>query len=287
MTTTHESEIKVIYSASARGQRQHQRRPRAKVGTPRSGSRIGAVLLGLITLAVGAGILYGTWWRVDPFIGPILVMKTPLPWSQEDANALAARFGVRQTKPARRPPTEPRPDSSQETVGPRFVGATAQWLIPGTAYGWLTLTTAGACLLTLASGAMWAPRRGVTARRILAILTVGGALFLAWLGYDTWSEYGRSYPVAWLRHGMAGLGLLAFLLGLSVGRGGRWIARVSAIVLILSGAGTATALYLGYLCDAIEPEQATAAFLAMAFVVHSLWGFVLLPLSWVLPCGER
>jgi hypothetical protein len=285
MTSTEELDIKVIYSASSSGRRPPRRRAGRR--KPRSTLLrllwvVAVALIGVLTLAAAGGVIYGAWWPGERLITPIVVMKTPVvPLTDRELAALAALFGVRH-QPGSRPSIRTHSTASQqnEEEMPRFTGIAAQRIILGTASGWLILATAGACLLSLSAGAMWSLPRGSAIRRIVIFLALVGLVTVGIYGYIAWREY---YPMSYYRWGMVALVGVTWLLGLGVGRGGRRLSRVAAIVLILGGAGTAAGLYLGHQCGAIGPELASPAFLAKAFVVHSSWGWLLLPLSFLLP----
>ncbi len=81
---------------------------------------------------------------------------------------------------------------------------------------------------------------------------------------------------------MAALVVVFALMGLIIRRGEKRLTRLAAIILIVSAAGSALGLYIGAHYDAFESEQLFlpfVAFLAVVFVIHSFWGWVLLPLA--------
>ncbi|UCF34815.1 MAG: hypothetical protein JSV78_05815 [Phycisphaerales bacterium] len=285
MTPTEELDIKIVYSASSSERRPHRRRTakRTPRSTPlRQRSVVAAALIGVLTLAAAGGAIYGAWWPGERLITPTLIMKTPvMPMTEEELAIFASWFGVRH-QPGSRPTDQTHSTASKQNdkETPRFKGRAAQGIIVGTATGWLILATVGACLLSMSTGAMWSLPRGSAVRRLAIVLALGAFVAVGIYGYIAWREY---YPMSYYRWGMVTLVGVTWLLGLGIGRGGRSLSRVAAIVLILGGASTAAGLYLGHQCSAIGPELASPAFLAKAFVAHSLWGFLLLPLSFLLP----
>ncbi|MCH7872342.1 MAG: hypothetical protein IID33_11640, partial [Planctomycetes bacterium] len=71
----------------------------------------------------------------------------------------------------------------------------------------------------------------------------------------------------------------ATLLGLLFTQQTRRLTRVAAVLLILSAGGTVWGLHVGVQSNALDPKYATTAYLAAAFVVHSAWGWILIPLA--------
>lgn len=161
----------------------------------------------------------------------------------------------------------------------RYTGETATKIIGISAYGWLTLSTIAFGFLAMAAGALLATAGGHRWRRIGLILSAGGLAGLCWFGYSTWVQYGEAYPTGHLRWGMGGLALLAVLVGMAIGRAPKGLNRVAAAMLLVSAIGSVVALYLGHLCDAIPAEQASLGFLAVVFVIHSFYGWLLLPVA--------
>ena len=127
--------------------------------------------------------------------------------------------------------------------------------------------------------------RGIHVRRcdeLLAFSTRRARRFgviLAWLTFDILSECDRGFPPSYLRAWMAGLVCLSALIGLAIGRGVRELTRLAAVTVILAAVGTAVGLYLGGQCGAVSAERSSPLILLLAFVVHSLYGWILLPLS--------
>ena len=269
MASTAPLEIKVVYDSSKRRRRTSYRRVTAP--TKR---RMGPLLLvGVLNLAASGGLYYATWWHADPFIYLTLMMKTPV---DVDPGAVGAIFGVSPEAPSSQKGPGVR---EQQPEGPVWSGKTAQIAIPITSYSWLTLATIAACALSLASGAVLGRAGGSVWRRIGVVMTIIVALGLGYAVFRVWNEYGARFLPNHLRFGMGGLTLLLLMIGLSIGRGARGLTLLAAIVLILSAMGTAASLYVGRKCGAIEPALSTPAYLALAFAIHSVWGWILLVVS--------
>lgn len=293
MSSSQPLDIKVIYSASKRPQR-GKRRPApppasaavitassARVidvaATPsisRRTTRRPWIVLATFNLLIAGGLYYGIWWQADKAINVTLMLQTPIPGM--DADALA-----NQLFPGGAP--DPNSDinlsSISEEEQPRFTGSTATVIIIGSAYGWETVSTIALCLLALGAGASIGRGTDSRWRRIGVIVTVGGALWMAYLTYDIWSRYKLGFQTNHLRAGMGVLVLWFVLLGIAVDRGHRRWLRIGAWSLIVAGATTGLALFLGNQCGAIDDEWATPLVLIGAFVAHSLYGWILLPVS--------
>ena len=78
---------------------------------------------------------------------------------------------------------------------------------------------------------------------------------------------------------MSALMLLAALAGSAIGRGARGLTRLAGVLLILSAVGSVAGLYLGSQCGAIRPGLSSLTFMGIVFVVHSAWGWILLPVA--------
>jgi hypothetical protein len=78
---------------------------------------------------------------------------------------------------------------------------------------------------------------------------------------------------------MSLLVLVTAFAGMVLARGARKLSQCAAVLLILSAAGSVAGLYLGAQAGAIPTEQSTLIFLAMAFIIHSLYGWILLPVA--------
>ena len=88
-----------------------------------------------------------------------------------------------------------------------------------------------------------------------------------------------AYPPSILRYGMGALVIWFLPLGMAFNRPRFGFMRLAAITLILAGAGTTVAIYLGHQCDVIEQEWSGPIVLLLAFVAHSFYGWLLLPVS--------
>lgn len=270
MSSTSPLDIKVVYDASSRpGQRGKAvrasgRRPRPTL-----------LIVALLNLVVAGVLCYATWWPADKFIYLNFVLHTPL-----DVDVDAAASAIVPGLAADPFAGEPKEELPEDTfVPPAIVGKTAQIVIGVTGYSWLALATIAFCALGLAGGAGLGRAGGSTWRKIGVILSLVALLALAWAGHDVWSEYGGEYPPGKLRAGMAGLVLLSALVGLAVGRAPRGLSRLAAVILIVAAVGSVLGLYLGKLCGAVDPEYSSILFLLIVFVLHSLWGWVLFPVS--------
>ena len=253
------------------------------------------VVVSLLNLAVAGGMYYAAWWRVDPFLYITMMKKMPIdmPAGFGSAGFFVARPQEKQGVPARIAANgdeesvrrNENGDATSgtaievETSGPRWSGKTAQIVIPVAAYGWLTLATAGAWALALAGGSGIRAIGGRWLRWFGMILALGLVAGLAWSGFKVWSEYRFAYKPDHLRIGMGGLVLLSTAIGMTVGRRRGGLSRLAAALVIVAGTGSAAGMWLWSRCDALEPGQASAVMMALVFVVHSVWGWVLWPLS--------
>lgn len=271
MPVTSELKVTVVYD----GSKPHGRRGRTLSGTGRD-PRKRWLLLGLLNLVAAGGLYYGAWWRVDPdIIYPHLIMNTPLPGVQMEQ--FANLFG---------PPVAKRAQSRSDREAARAASlvATKEAQEAGirlwsTAYAWLALITAACCTLALSSGALLGRAVGPSVHRasgVVAGLTAAGLLIAGGL---IWSRHEMGFPPDSFRAGIGGLVVISLLVGVSIGRGVRWLTRTASIALILSAVGSAVALAVGARMDAIAPEHATPVFLIFVFVAQSAWGWVLLPIA--------
>ncbi len=263
-------QINVVYDASGR-----RRRPRkVPLVRGRNPRRTWAVL-GLLNLVAAGGSYYATWWRADPaLIYPKLILYTPLPGVE--VGTVARVFGPPAPRPADTRSTPVSRASSTTPVNELDTAAVVLW---ATAYGWLTLATIASCALALSAGALCGRAGGAVLRRIGTILTVGAVLALAFAMYHVWTKYARQYPPDHLRFGMGGLVFLCTMIGLMIGGGLRGLTRLASAAVILSATGSVIGLYLWAQCDAMPPEQSSITFLALVFIIHSLWGWILLPVT--------
>ena len=279
MSTTTAPEIKVIYSASGRTSRVV--RPRTSAG---SGTYATAV--GFAGLMVAFVMFYATWWPINTFVGITVILKAPMPLSPADAEAMSRAFGGGVRRPTGRVGrSAPRVEEPAEPAAPvvKYQGLTARNVIVGTAYSWQALASVAFCVLALAAGAAWSA--GLAARlksvaRILAGLT---AIVLLLMGAFAWLKYGGGFPMAAARAVIAGLILLALLLGIGFGRGGQRANLVAGVLLILAAAGSVAGLHLWTQAGALAGTQASLGFMLMVFCSHSAFGWLLLPLSRRLP----
>jgi len=261
-------EVKVIFDASSRGRRKPTHRVRSSPRVSRSSPWI---VLGVFNLLAAGGLYYAAWWRVDPFIYLTLMLKTPV---DMDLDQAAGIFIPRNHEP-REPAAQPLPVSVASSP---WTGDTVRKVMGTAAYGWLTLATAAACALALSCGAVFGRIGGSPWRRAGIVLAATLTLALAAAVFVVWSEYGRKYLPIHLRFGMGGLALWTASIGLALGRAARGLARFAAFTLILSAVGTVVALYLGAQCGAIPPEQSTSLYLTLAFLIHSIYGWIQLPM---------
>jgi hypothetical protein len=270
MSTAPPLEIKVVYDSSTGP----SRRGRVLPGR-RQRRRGSSLLVGLLSLLVAGGMCYVTWWPVDKFIYVYGVLRTPfeIPGVEDPDEAVGNLFPGLASNPSGSSSVDDVLEDSSPP--PAIAGRTAQMVIGITAGSWYVLTTIACCALGLAGGTAFG-RSGSTWRTIGLILSVGLVLVLGWRGYGVWTEYGREYPPDALRAGMAGLVLLSVLIGVAIGRATRGFSRFAAIMVIVAAVGSVVGLYLGHLCGVIDPDKASIFFLVIVFVVHSLWGWVLL-----------
>ncbi len=272
MTSTTLLEVKVIFDASSRGRRKPTHRVRS---SPRVSRSTPWIILGLLNLLAAGGLYYAAWWRVDPFIYLTLMLKTPVDMDLDQAAGIFVPRNHEPREPAAPPAAPPLPVSVASSP---WTGDTVRKVMGAAAYGWLTLATAAACALALSSGSAFGRIGGLPWRRAGIVLGGTLTLVLAVAAFVVWNEYGRKYLPSHLRFGMGGLALWMALIGLALGRAARGLARFAAITLILSSVGTVTGLYLGSQCGAIPPEQSTPLYLAVAFLIHSIYGWIQLPI---------
>lgn len=266
-------DIKVVYSSSRR-YRLGGRILRGGGPTPRS--RL--LLLGLVNLLAASGLYYATWWLADPELRIKLIFHTPLPGVSPQMTAGVLVPPRPKLSPSRPPAAVGQaPGAVHSAKGV----STDALIFVGTVVAWEILATIAACALALSGGTLvgypesgrW--RRGVLILALLALAALG------WAMLGLWTRYQRFTPDQ-LRYGVASLVVLIALIGLFIRRGARTLTFLAAIVLIISAAGSAVGLYIGKQYDAIKPEELPLPFLAfvtLVFVIHSLWGWILLPLA--------
>lgn len=265
MTSPSTIEVKVVFDSTSRGRRGTVR---VTSHTRAEGARSWHAL-GVVHLLVAAALYYGIWWRVDPFLYMTLMMKTPV---EVDMGAAAGMFGVPGATVAT------RAEKAEASVTVRK----AQTLLGSTVVGWLTVSTASACAVALAAGAGWARFRGGGFMRFALLTFILGAVVLGLAAFLEWRSYGTGYPPKHLRLWMGGLVALLGCVGLLMGRFARGLSKLAAFALILGGVSTVVAIQLGARYEAIEPQYATGTALAVAFAIHSAYGWLTLPLlSWM------
>lgn len=268
-------DIKVVYSATGRKSGRWARL------SSRPPSRTRLVVLAVVNFLVASGLYYGTWWRVDRDYLYIKLLMT-MPLVGVDAQATTS-FLVPQSPIGATGRERPAPPAAETKPTSRGLKpTTCQALIPGAAYGWLGLATAASCALALAAGTAVGRLLGSRARRAGRLLVLAALIGLSWAGYHMWSKYGSHYPPNQLRAGMGGLVVVFGLAGLAIGRGVRGWSLVAAVTLLFSAFGSVFGLYVGHLCDAVNPASWPVPFmagLAVIFAIHSFWGWILLPVA--------
>ena len=161
-------------------------------------------------------------------------------------------------------------------------GATSEAILfVGTAIGWEALATLAACALALSGGTLLGRAGGAGWRRGVLILCLLTLATLGWAALGLWTKYERLTPDL-LRYGIAVFVVLVALTGLALRRGEKLLTYLAAIVLILSAAGSVVALCIGSRYEAVNPAELPmpfVIFLALVFALHSLWGWILLPLA--------
>lgn len=260
MTSPNAIEVKVVFDASSRGKRGAVRlTPHSRTEGTRSWR-----VLGAMHLLVAAALYYCIWWKIDPFLYMTLMLKTPV---DVDLGAAAGMFGLSGAATPAAPPPSARG---------------AQVAIGSTIYGWLALSTLSTCAVALAGGACWGRFRGGGIIRSAWLITILIALGLWLAAFLVWRNYGTSYPPTHLRMWMGGVVALAAAVGLLLGRSARGMTKLASIALIVAGAGTVVAMFLGDRYDAVEPTYVTATALTIAFALHAGYGLLVLPiLRWM------
>jgi hypothetical protein len=134
------------------------------------------------------------------------------------------------------------------------------------------------------SGAMLLGRAlGPWLRWIGLAAAVVGLCAGGWVVLDVVAKVGWGFTNTQWRQGMGGLVVLAALIGFSVGDRSRGVTRLASVLVILLGVGSAGGLFLQSRFDALDPARATPMLLSAAFVVHALWGVILLPITSRIP----
>lgn len=284
-------EIKVVYPAARRRRTAGATRVRRTSGAGLS------ALVGVLSLSAAAGLYYATLWPIDRFIGNIFFYKLPL-FTPEQADAVSMIFSGQPVDPAMRgarsldgPVRRVGRNKNSDTPAADKTAATgtnvpktprespvAQTIVI-TALSWQTLSVVTAAMLAIAGGAAWV---GVLGRGVRPLARTGVALALLVLAAGTifvWFRYKFGFPLDAVRLGIGGLLVLALLLGLAFGHGGRVATRFAGVGLVAAALCTAVALYIGWRCAAVDAGYASLSFLAQAFLIHSAFGWLLLPLA--------
>lgn len=260
-------DIKVIYGSSSN----RPRRPVKMGGKTNKTTTMWS--LALINMFVSGALYYGTWWEVDPFLYMTLIMKTPVVVDVDLDEAAAAMFGIQPASRKPKPSTaDLKPKTKQQT---QWSGKTSQVVIPLMSYSWLTLATIASSLLAMFSGSLMSKVRSGHSKMAGRICFGVTLITLITFIVVIWSTYGMSYRPNHLRMAMAGFVILCLTIGLTLTTRSSGLARVSSIVLIVSACYSVMSLIFGYYCGAIEAEYFTIPFIAMVFVIHSCWGWIL------------
>jgi len=290
------------------------------VGRLSSAGRAAILLVALMNLSAACGLYCLTWvpisrqsWApswwpavsADTWISEVLLLKTPL--YIPHAGQLFAMFGGRSGRKAPADAnnghpgtggqaanaTQPAADSPESDVGVA-VHTTAMFpmrqratVMVASAYGWETLVAAAVCALALAAGVGLGRISSAGLRRWMLWAALLAALALAGWAWHTWVQKGRQFSANDVRFGIAGLVGLFLLFGVSAGRGLIGFNRTAGVVLILLGLGSVAALELGARCDALTPSQATVAYQARIFGIHSAYGWLLLLMSFLVRPKSR
>lgn len=254
MPTTSQPEVRIIYSASPAD----RKRVRRAGGRSRTGVSAIGVMICLLNLAVGAGLYYAVWWPIKANVWAVAMLKTPVPMTQDQMDAISAAFGVRPSRRERI--SEPEPVAPPPS--PAITGRAAQSVIWGVVGGWIALMTLACVTLAASAGSIVGGWSGPAAKSFFARLAFLALLALAGgVGYVVW-QYGFGFPAWSLRWGGASVMASALLLLAWRAKSGRRATRVCAVLLVLAAVGTAAALYLGHLSgirpEAIFPESAQA-----------------------------
>lgn len=284
--TTAPLDIKVVYSSTGRPAR-HAPRPTLKVTQPRGPLGL-SVVIGSLSLAAAALLVWLACWKVDRELYMVLMLKTPaieLTDATTNLNLGIASPPAGVANDARKgglPAINVSDIVPSGENAPAFVGRTAQTVIVATRYIWPALAVLTAAALALSGGLAWGHAIGRLARVLAVLLFLAAVAYVAWRAYAVFMEYGRNFPPSRARIGLTVLVVLAGLLGLSIGRGAATWSRYAAILLVVLGLASVAGVYLGRLCNAIPMEHAWLAkstgFL-VAFAVFAAYAAVLYPLA--------
>lgn len=253
-------EVKVIYDSSSSGRKLGATVVRTGVNTKRW------LIVGLINVLVAGVLYYGVWWRVDrDIVYPALILHSTIPLGSFGVQYSADGSELVATKP-----TPPKIDAHTIKL----------W---SAAYGWRTLMPIAFCMLALSAGALFGRFFGPGGRRIGFILFAAALLGLAIAVYVTLNRDGMQYKVSAFRWFLGCVAGTLLLLGVSIGRGVRGLAKTAALFLVLAATGCAVGMYMFRDLGVLEPKQATTTMIALVFVVVSLWGWILWPVASRLP----
>ena len=271
-------DITVVYSRSSRGRRRSGRYVRSGSGAA------GFVRLGLLNLLVAGALYYGTWWWVDPDLQVKIIMHTEFSGVGSD-DLVGQLIPDRHSRLAgRTDPAKPKSRSAAKAKAavakaPTVQGLTSKGVVFGASlYGWEALSTLSFCALALTSGAILRRGGNTRIRIVIAVVAAGLVCVLTWKVYSLWTRYGGYVPSE-LRYGSGAAMAAALLLGLLFAQKARRLMRLSAALLILSAGCTVWGLHVGVQSNALDPKYATPAYLAVAFAVHSAWGWILISIA--------
>ena len=259
-------QVKVVYSAGGRSRR------RGRAGG-RGSTRLLAALAGL-NVVVAVVIYVVVWQWADPRLRPLWLLHTPLVGVElEDVDVtIPPKRGVQRGTPV-------APDTNgTEARAAGQMAETARFLAP--TIGWEVVSTIGAAGLLLAAGAL-SSRIGRGVRLATVILATVGAGILVWWVGRAWPDHGEPTPAQIRLLVAAGL-LGALMVGAAIGRAARGMSYLAALALIVSGIGSAyviDVLVEFHALDRAALPTSLNATMAMAFVAHSLWGWLLFPLA--------
>ncbi len=272
--------VTVIYSSRA---------VPAPLAARKPGAVILSLLIGLLHLLVASGVFYAVWWPIDKWMAVTIMMKVPLPIDAiakmadnskgERGSGLAWLLLSAELEAH---PAADNPDAGDGNVAPDSA-ARLRYPMPyrgeiagRTMYYWQALMASVVGLWSMAAGVRFGGTGGRGMRRACAWGAVIATIVLGSWAAFTWQRYGWHFPISAGQTGLAGVGVLFFLLGAAMGFRGRGVEYAASIWLILSAAASVMALTLADRCDALEPAQAATAFKLLVFAVQSAYGWLIL-----------
>ena len=272
MPTTAQVDVKVVYTASKR-----RRKPIREIGPPGSRPSKGLLTIGVINILLASAMYAGTWWWADSELRVKVILNVPVPGI--DMNQLGDLFGV-----ASDPPVlgNPAATLSNTPLGAASAQTSSVGVFIGTFIAWEIVISMAAAVLALSGGAILGLSGGQSWRRRGMFLTLGVLIAFIVGAYWVWSQYGIKYRLDHLRWGVGLATLWALCLGLAIGGRVRGLTFVAAIALILAAGATTLGLYIGLQFEAFHPTDfpwSFGVFAAAIFAVHSLWGWILLPVA--------